>query len=171
MSLDPEAMRRTMRLWACGVTVVTASDGERRAGMTASSFTSISLEPPLILVCLHKESETCQLVQETQKFAVSFLGENQADISSQFAGYTPLPEGADRFYNIETFTHTTGSPILKDAIGWMDCSVYGVQDGATHLIFVAEVIATDRKDDPVYPLVYHNRAYREFVKANDTAQP
>lgn len=159
-----EAMRRTMRLWACGVTVVTTHWGERRAGMTASSFTSIALEPPLILVCLHKKAETCQLINESRVFAVSILGEDQEHLSSQFAGYSPLPEGADRFYKVETETYVTGSPILQNAIAWMDCKVYGIQDGFTHWIFVGEVLATGRKDDPVWPLVYHNRAYRQFVK-------
>jgi flavin reductase (DIM6/NTAB) family NADH-FMN oxidoreductase RutF len=159
-----EAMRRTMRLWACGVTVVTTHLGEQRAAMTASSFTSISLEPPLILVCLHKKAETCVLINESRIFGVSILGEQHEQLSGQFAGYSPVPEGADRFHNVETETHITGAPILKDAIAWMDCRVYGIQDGFTHWIFVGEVLATDRKDDPAWPLVYHNRAYRHFVK-------
>jgi flavin reductase (DIM6/NTAB) family NADH-FMN oxidoreductase RutF len=159
-----EAMRLTMRLWVCGVTVVTSHLGEQRAGMTASSFTSIALEPPLILVCLHKKAETCQLINESRVFAVSVLGEEHEHLSSQFAGYTQLPEGADRFYNVETETRVTGSPILKDSIGWMDCQLYGIQDGFTHWIFVGQVLGTGRRDDPAWPLVYHNRAYRHFVK-------
>lgn len=163
MSVDSEAMRRTMRLWTCGVTVVTTSDGTTRQGMTASSFTSIALEPPLILVCLHKQARTTQLIERTGVFAVSILGVDQEPISSQFAGYTELPEGADRFHQVKTFTAHTGSPILQDAIAWLDCQINGIQDGGTHLIFVGKVLATGRKDDPVEPLVYHNRAYRRFV--------
>lgn len=163
MNLD-QAMRETMRLWACGVTVVTTTDGIRHEGMTASSFTSISLEPPLILVCLHKEAATSRLIQETGFFAVSILGEDQEQLSAQFAGYTQLPEGADRFYQVETIQGTTGAPILKDAIAWLDCRLFGVQDGATHWIFVGEVVATGRQPDPVWPLVYHNRAYRTFTR-------
>lgn len=167
MSIDSEAMRRTMRLWSCGVTVVTTSDGENRTGMTASSFTSVSLEPPLILVCLYKTAGTTRMIEQAGVFGVSILAEDQAEISSQFAGYTKLPDGADRFYNIETFTAQTGSPLLTDSIGWLDCRVYGVQDGGTHLIIVGEVIATGRKDNPIWPLVYHNRSYRQFVRETD----
>lgn len=163
MSMDSEAMRRTMRLWSCGVTVVTTSDGSTREGMTASSFTSISLEPPLILVCLHKQARTAQLIQETGFYAVSILGAGQQEISAQFAGYTELPEDADRFYNVATFTAETGAPILQDAIAWLDCKMYGVHDGGTHTILVGEVVATGQKEGPVLPLVYHNRAYRAFV--------
>lgn len=159
-----EDMRHTMRLWACGVTVVTTHFGGLRSGMTASSFTSIALEPPLILVCLHKKAETCQMIGESRVFAVSLLGEDHEWLSSQFAGYTQLPEGEDRFHNVSLETKVTGSPILRDAIAWMDCKVYGIQDGFTHWIFVGEVLATERMEDPVWPLVYHNRAYRHFVK-------
>ncbi|HLV35105.1 MAG TPA: flavin reductase family protein [Spirillospora sp.] len=163
MSVDSEAMRRTMRLWSCGVTVVTTADDQSRQGMTASSFTSISLEPPLVLVCLHKQAGTTQLIQKTGIYAASILSADQENISAQFAGYTQLPENADRFYNVETFTAKTGAPILKDCIAWLDCHVYGIHDGGTHLIFVGEVVATGRRDDPVEPLVYHNRAYRRFL--------
>jgi len=159
-----EAMRLSMRLWSCGVTVVTTSDGSRREGMTASSFTSISLDPPLILVCLHKEAPTCQLIQETGVFGVSVLGVHQQQVSAQFAGYADLPEDADRFHEIETRTLQTGSPLITDAIAWMDCEVYGMHDGATHMIIVGQVIATERKPDPVLPLVYHNRSYRAFTE-------
>lgn len=164
MSVNEQALRETMRLWACGVTVVTTSDGQRRAGMTVSSFTSISLEPPLILVCLHKMAETCQLLAETGVFAVSILGEAHEAVSMQFAGYTELPPDADRFHAIETVTEQTGAPILKDAIAWLDCRVYGAYDGGTHQIYVGEVLATGRRPDPAWPLVWHNRAYRRFVK-------
>ena len=157
-------MRETMRLWVCGVTVVTTTDGTQRSGMTASSFTSIALEPPLILVCLHKQAATSELIRETGIFGVSLLGEGQEQISSQFAGYFELPEGTDRFHNVETFTQKTGAPLLKDAIAWLDCKVFGIQDGATHWIIVGEVLATDRLPDPVWPLIYHNRAYRQIIR-------
>ena len=162
MNTVSEALRLTMRLWSCGVTVVTTSDGEERTGMTASSFTSISLEPPLILVCLHKEAATSALIEKSGVFGVSLLEVSQEHISAQFAGFGEIPEGADKFYQINTFTDQTGSPLLTDAIAWMDCKVFGIHDGATHHIIVGEVLNTGRQDDPVLPLIYHNRAYRQF---------
>ncbi len=162
MSTVSEALRLTMRLWSCGVTVVTTSDGKERSGMTASSFTSISLEPPLVLVCLHKEANTAALIEKTDVLGISILGADQEQLSAQFAGFSELPPGADKFYEVNTFTAETGAPLLTDAIAWMDCKVYGVQDGATHHIIVGEVLKTGRKDDPVQPLIYHNRAYRQF---------
>ncbi len=159
-----EAMRRSMRLWACGVTVVTTAHGGRRAGMTASSFTSISLEPPLILVCLHKEAGTSLLLQESGGFGVSILGERQDDLSALFAGYTELPAGVERIDTVPTFVADTGAPLLEEAIAWMDCRVFGMHDGATHHVIIGEVLATGRMDDPAWPLVYHNRAYRRFER-------
>lgn len=159
-----EAMRRSMRLWACGVTVVTTAHGGRRAGMTASSFTSISLEPPLILVCLHKEAGTSLLLQESGVFGVSILGERQEDYSALFAGYSELPPGVERIDTVPTFVADTGAPLLEAAIAWMDCRVFGMHDGATHHVIIGEVLATGRKDDPAWPLVYHNRAYRRFER-------
>ncbi len=157
-----EAMRRSMRLWTCGVTVVTTAHGGRRAGMTASSFTSISLEPPLILVCLHKEAGTSLLLQESRHFGVSMLGEEQEALSALFAGYTELPPGVERIDTVRTVVAGSGAPLLQDAIAWMDCRVFGMHDGATHHVIIGEVLATGRQDDPAWPLVYHNRAYRRF---------
>lgn len=159
-----EAMRRSMRLWACGVTVVTTAHGERREGMTASSFTSISLEPPLILVCLHKEAGTSLLLQDSGHFGVSILGEAHEAHSALFAGYTELPPGVERIDTVPTFVAKSGAPLLQEAIVWMDCRVYGMHDGATHHVIIGEVLATGRMDDPVWPLVYHNRAYRRFQR-------
>ena len=159
-----EAMRRSMRLWSCGVTVVTTAFGERRAGMTASSFTSISLEPPLILVCLHKEAGTSLLLQESGHFGVSILGEAQEAHSALFAGYTDLPPGVERIDTVPTFVAESGVPLLQEAIAWMDCRVFGVHDGATHHVITGEVLATGRMEDPAWPLVYHNRAYRRFQR-------
>ena len=164
MSVDAQALRETMRLWACGVTVVTTGDDTARAGMTVSSFTSISLEPPLILVCLHKEAETCQMIARTGVFAVSLLGEEHENVCMQFAGYTELPPAADRFHNVNIVRQVTGSPVVHDAIAWLDCRVHTTYDGGTHTIYVGEVLATDRQPDPAWPLVWHNRAYRQFVK-------
>ncbi|MDE0609800.1 MAG: flavin reductase family protein [Anaerolineaceae bacterium] len=162
MDTISEAMRRSMRLWACGVTVVTTSHAGKSAGMTASSFTSISLEPPLILVCLHKEAGASLLLQQSACFGVSILGEEQEEYSSLFAGYTEVPPDVDRIDTVPTFVVETGSPLLEEAIAWMDCRVFGMHDGATHHVIIGEVVATGRREDPAWPLVYHNRAYRRF---------
>ncbi len=159
MSVDPQEFKLSMRLWACGVTVVTTQLGDRRSGVTASSFTSVTLEPPLVLVCLQKTSVTGRLIAEAGVFVISLLAEQQKAVSDQFAGYIPLPEGADRFHNIPVWTNQTGVPILSDALAWFECRLANVADGGTHDILLGEVLATGRSDNAT-PLVYHNQAYR-----------
>ncbi len=97
-------------------------------------------------------------------FGISILGEEAEGLSQQFAGLTPLPEGEDRFYGVATDEHVTGVPILREAVAWLDCRVVRLRHIATHLAVVGEVRATGRPDDPVWPLVYHNRAYARLAR-------
>lgn len=158
------AVRETMRMWASGVTVVTTKAGDRRAGMTVSAFTSLSLEPPLVLVALHKDTEVASLVRKSRVFGISILGEDAEALSQQFAGVTSVPEGADRFYGVATEVQVTGVPILADAIAWLDCRVIRLRQMATHLAVVGEVRATGRRHNAVWPLVYHNRGYSRLAR-------
>jgi flavin reductase (DIM6/NTAB) family NADH-FMN oxidoreductase RutF len=161
MTIEAETMRQIMRVWTTGVTVVTTASETRRHGLTVSSFTSVSVDPALILVCLHKGVEALGIIDECGAFAVSLLGEDQANISAQFAGVGDLPEGTDRFHGVAIRTAETGAPILADAIAWMDCKVHAIHDGGSNMIVVGEVVAADRgMDAESLPLVYFNRGYR-----------
>jgi 3-hydroxy-9,10-secoandrosta-1,3,5(10)-triene-9,17-dione monooxygenase reductase component len=163
MSITPDAMKETLRLWASGVTLVTTANETGRVGTTASSFTSVSLEPPLILICLYHEATVLKHIQENRYFAVSILGKGQDPVSNQMAGYAPVPEGEDRFYGYDWFNAETQAPIYKDAIGWLDCSLHAIYDGGTHKIVLGEVLETGNKltADPD-PLLYFNRGYRDL---------
>ena len=154
-----EELRATMRLWANGVTVVTSALGKQRAGMTVSSFTSVSLEPPLVLICVFLGTETCNLIEESGVFAVSVLGAEHAQLSNQFAGFSELPEGADRFYNVATTTAESGCPILADSIAWVDCKVHSQLDAGTHRVIIGEVLAAQFDTEQPAPLIYFNRGY------------
>lgn len=157
------AVRETMRQWASGVTVVTTLAGGRRAGMTVSAFTSLSLDPPLVLVALYRDTEVARLIRRSRVFGISILGEDGEAISQQFAGITPVPEGADRFHGVATMARVTGVPLLSEAIAWLDCRVIRLRQMATHVAVVGEVLATGRRDDPVRPLLYHNRGYARLA--------
>ena len=158
MGVEADVLRNTMRLWASGVTVVTAVNGERRAGVTASSFTSVALEPPSVLICLQNHIETYRMIAETGIFGVSVLRSDQAKLSAQFAGFVQLPEGADRFYGVDTFQQVTGAPLLVNAVAWMDCRLTAIHPVGSTGIIVGEVMAAGRADGEK-PVVYHNRAY------------
>ena len=156
MSIESNVLRATMRQWATGVTVVTTVDGEVRGGMTVSSFTSVSLEPPTVLVCLNKKAYCYDLVKHSGVFAVSMLSVVQSALSNRFAGF--VPDVVDRFEGVEVTTAQTGSPLLPGAVAHLDCVVVSTHDTTTHTIFVAEVVYA-YVDPEKSPLVYHDRSY------------
>lgn len=163
MTVTPDDIKAAMRLWASGVTVVTTADGDKRAGTTASSFTSVALNPPLMLVCLYHAVETTTLIEQHQHFAISVLAAGQDAVSTQMAGFTEMPEGKDRFDDINWMTKATGSLIYADAAAWFDCRVYAMYDGGTHKIVVGEVVAAGRQAEDVPPLLYYNSGYRQIA--------
>jgi flavin reductase (DIM6/NTAB) family NADH-FMN oxidoreductase RutF len=158
--MNPLELRNTLRYWASGVSVVTTSNGSQRQGMTVSAFNSLSIDPPMILVCLSKDANTAQLIQTTRHFAVNVLGQDHAEISNRFAGRVPNLDKDERFNGIATRTEITGSPILETAIAWLDCRIHQQHDGNTHWIIVGEVLATGQ--NPSQPLLYFDRDYRRM---------
>ncbi len=159
--MSKDELREAMRYWATGVTVVTAISEGVRHGMTVSSFTSVSLDPPLILVCLERNARTRQLVLDSAAFAVNVLGADQEEISNRFAGR--ISDLEDRFVDLPTHELESGSPLLHGALAWFDCRVSAVFEMATHTIIVGHVIgvkATKESVDEPQPLLYFNRSYR-----------
>lgn len=156
MTVESHLLRATMRQWATGVTVVTTVYGGQFSGMTVSSFTSVSLEPPTVLVCLSKDSACHPFVLKSGVYAVSMLGVGQHELSNRFAGFDPTV--TDRFEGVEVTTAATGSPLLPGAIAHLDCEVRSMHETTTHTIFFAEVVYA-QVDEGKMPLVYHNRGY------------
>jgi hydroxymethylglutaryl-CoA lyase len=147
-----------MGQFASGVTVVTTVLNETTPiGITASSFSSLSLDPPLVLVSIAKKLFTHNVIADSGKFAVNVLCANQLDLGMRFAGM--MPEIKDRFADLDTFTAKTGCPILKGTLAWVDCEVWATYDGGDHSIFVGEVRDVDVSDIDT-PLLYHNRLWR-----------
>lgn len=161
MPVDSHALRATMRQWSTGVTVVTTVAGSERAGMTVSSFTSVSLEPPTVLVCLNKEAYAHALVHRSGVFAISMLGAGQEALSNRFAGLDPTI--TDRFAGLELSIAETGSPLLPGAIAWLDCVVINRLETGTHTIFIGEVVFA-KSEAGRAPLVYYNRSYHTLAE-------
>nr|MBI2905428.1 flavin reductase [Chloroflexota bacterium] len=145
-----------MRAWATGVTVLATEAHGERHGMTASSFTSVSLEPPLVLVCAENNMRTLRLIQEAGVFAVSVLRAGQVEWSDRFAGR--IPDAADRFAGIPVRAAITGAPILENALAYFDCQLETLYPTATHTIVIGRVVAAGRVEGE--PLLYWNRGYR-----------
>jgi flavin reductase (DIM6/NTAB) family NADH-FMN oxidoreductase RutF len=155
---ESDDLRKVMRNWPSGVTVVTASNGRELHGMTVSSFTSISLEPPRILVSLEHTSRTHALAQESGFFGVTILADHQATISDQFAGrISRLDE--NRFEGLAIEILTSGAPFIVGGLAYLDCRIVQMYTAGTHTLFIGDVIAM-RTAQAGLPLLYFNREYR-----------
>lgn len=156
--LEPKALRQVMGQFATGVTVITTgTDGERR-GMTANSFTSLSLDPPLVLFCANNGSATLEAVRKNGTFAVNVLSEGQRDECRAFAGKV---EG-DRFAGRQVQAGpVTGAPLLEGSLARMECKVSQVLPGGDHQIVIGEVVGMDRTPG-AEPLVFWGGQVQEF---------
>ena len=160
MAVDAATFRSVLGQWPSGVTVVTTVADDGWHGMTASSFNSVSLEPPLVSVCLAKKIYTHTLIERSGVFAVNILAKDQAAIGKRFAGQQP--ELTDRFAGLQASTAESGAPVLGDALGWLDCRVVHAYEGGDHTIFVGEVLAADTPRLTA-PLLFHSRAWGQFA--------
>lgn len=160
MAVDSQVFKETLAHWASGVSVVTTLTPERPVGITASSLTSVSLQPPQVLICVGKRLYTNQAILAQGTFAASILTEDQLELGMRFAGL--ISEMEDRFAGIETFTAMTGCPILAGALAWVDCRLHRAYDGEDHTIFVGEVVAAGSLNQTT-PLLYYNRHWRQLA--------
>lgn len=154
MSIEAAEFRRILGHLPTGVTVVAAVDaaGDPR-GLTASAVTSASLDPPLVLVCVERVSDTHDCIERAGAFAISVLGDASEALARRFADY-PTDEKFDGVaYRIES----TGAPVLESALAWVECRLWATYDGGDHSIFVGEVVAGDA--DAGSPLLYFRGGY------------
>lgn len=129
--------------------------------MTVNSFTSISLEPPLVSLALKKLTHTHELVEKSGEFAATILSSSQKELSERFAG--KFPEIKDRFEGVPTETLLLDIPLLKGGIAYFNCRVIQSIPVGENTLFVAEVVAV-RGEGEGDPLVYHNRVYHRIRK-------
>ncbi|MBI4362583.1 MAG: flavin reductase family protein [Euryarchaeota archaeon] len=156
MPFTSQDFRRAMGAFATGVTVVTTRLEGKPHGFTANSFTSLSLEPPLVLVCVDKKTTAHPMLTRSRIFAVNILAADQEEVSRKFADKA---QEATRFDGLRTATGVTGAPLIEGSLAYADCRVVAVHDGGDHSIFVGlvEDLAT-WQDKP--PLLFHKGRYR-----------
>lgn len=150
-----------MRKWVAGVTVVSSAFEGEEHGMTVSSFTSISAQPPMILVSLESSTRTHALIFLSGFFGVTILEQGQEWLSERFAGRTGLESG--RFSGLNTFTMISGSPLLEGGLAYFDCRVVNTLRAGGSTVFLAEVMAA-RASENSAALVYANRTYRRLAQ-------
>ncbi len=141
-------LRSAFRRLATGVCIVTAPGPDGPAGMTCSSVVSVSLEPPLVLFCPAKSSSTWPVMRPADHFAVNVLGGDAVAVARRFA------MGEDHFAGMSWRAGQTGSPLLGDAIVWIECRTRARHDGGDHEIVIGEVVSVEAH--PGQPLVFHD---------------
>jgi flavin reductase (DIM6/NTAB) family NADH-FMN oxidoreductase RutF len=159
--MDPRAFRDAMGCFATGVCIATAkATGDAPAvGVTVNSFTSLSLDPPLVLFCLDKKAESTGLFEKADGFALSILADDQRALSQQFAG-GPLEQ---RFADAPTETWSTGHPVIKGALAAMECAPHALSDGGDHVIVIGRVLRLSSRSG--MPLLYFRGLYRTMDAA------
>jgi flavin reductase (DIM6/NTAB) family NADH-FMN oxidoreductase RutF len=158
MSVDASQFKHALKLWASGVTVVTAQSAEQGSkGMTATSFSSVSMDPPQILVCLNQSTDTGALVLEQQTFAVNILSADQQAVSNEFAGGSSQTE---RFANVAWETGENGAPVLTEALVSLECKLVQQVLAGSHWVVIGEVQRVVCRSGE--PLLYFNGGYRQL---------
>ena len=153
---EPAALRRALGCFVTGVTVVTArGDDGRPHGFTANSFTSVSLDPPLVLVCVGHETECLEVYRRCPGFAVNVLGEAQRALSDRFA-----TEPSDRFAGVRWREGSCGSPILEGCVASLECAAWQRIEAGDHMILVGRVLACEHTTGR--PLAYWRGCYRSL---------
>jgi 3-hydroxy-9,10-secoandrosta-1,3,5(10)-triene-9,17-dione monooxygenase reductase component len=151
--VDPGAMREVLGHFASGVTVVTALTADGPAGFTCQSFSSLSLDPPLVAFAPARTSQTWPALRAIGRFCVNVLAEGQDAVSQNFAR-----SGGDKFAGVPWSPSAHGSPVLDDVVAWIDGELWAEYDGGDHSIVVARVL--DLGADPERrPLLFHRGSY------------
>ena len=151
----PVDLRAAMRFFASAVTVVTgALDSGELFGLTVSAFTSLSLEPPLVLICIRNESTATSMFSKSKRYCVNILGEDQKTIAEKFS----LTGEAGRFDGLSYRFGQSGSPIINDCIAYVDCKIAQEIVAGDHTVFIGEAIDV-QADKKKPPLLYLDRKY------------
>lgn len=163
-AVRPEAddFRAVIGRFASGVTVITVAVGAEKFGSTASAMTSLSLEPPMLLICINRRSRTAAAIQSERRFGVSILAEDQGALASRFASSVP-----DKFEGIDYRIGEMGQPLLAGALAHLECDVVETVRGGTHMVFLAEVRSMSAIEG--YPLAYYRGGFGRLELSLDPA--
>ena len=157
MPIDPDAFKKALRGWATGVTVVTSRAGEKVHGMTVSAFSSVSADPPLVLVCANRASTTHGIIEEGGVFAVNILAEHQQEVSNLFASSKYEDSRLER---VSWTEGTTGAPLIDEALVSLECRVRSAHHEGSHTIYIGQVESVHASD--ANPLLYYKGGYRSL---------
>ncbi|MCA0374978.1 MAG: flavin reductase family protein [Gemmatimonadetes bacterium] len=156
--IDPDLFRAVLGRFASGVTVVTALDATGQPhGMTVSAFASLSLEPPLVLICIGTDATMAPVLATASTFTVNILADGQEALSRRFAGTHD-----DRFAGVGHKTGTLGDPVLDDVLAWLACRVVERHPAGDHVILIGAVEDSAARDGK--PLLYYRGGYAQLER-------
>ena len=164
MELGPDTFRLVMGHFATGVTVVTVFDGEQPDGITVNALSSVSLEPPLVMVALDRRRHIVPAVRAAGRYAVNVLGEDQQRLSDCFAG-AKLEPGLGAFCGATWTTGETGVPLIDGAIATLECTIVQTVSVGDHDLFIGRADALASAADQAQPLIYYRRRYLRVERA------
>lgn len=156
--IDPATFRRLMGFWATGVSVVTATGADGPYGATLNAFSSLSLAPPLLLVCFDLEARTLGAIRDSGRFCVNMLSAEQEEISRRFVGKRPMSE---KFVEL-AWTAQHGTPALESCLATVVCEVAQEVEAGDHAIVIGSPVHLEMRDD-LHPLVFYRGAYWERI--------
>lgn len=172
MTIEPALFRRVMGRFATGITVVTVRDGDRLHGITVSAFCSVSLDPPLSLICIDRTAHAHDLIARAGAWAINVLGEGQRALSEHFA--QRWDGSVNPFAEIEYHPGpATGAPLIDGCIAWAECRLASALDGGDHTIYLGRVVA-GRVTSAEPPLLYFASRYgrlEDGAHARDHLRP
>jgi flavin reductase (DIM6/NTAB) family NADH-FMN oxidoreductase RutF len=160
--IGADDFKRVLATFASGVTVITTRDAKGQpAGLTASAFTSVSLSPPMILVCVAHNAQSYEALRGSDRFAVNILAAGQEALSNRFA--TKSATNAEKFEGVAHKPGALGLPLLAEALAHLECSTAHAYPGGDHTIFVGQVEAASTRDsDGSEPLLYYRGRYQRL---------
>lgn len=157
--MDQKVFRQVLGHFPSGVTIVTTCHNGTLHGITVSSFCSLSLDPPLVLVCIDQNCHAHSLIQQSDMFAVNILAEDGEGLSRHFASRIQ-----NKFADIPHYLGETGAPLLENASATIECQLVNLLPGGDHTIFVGRVVSAKAYTD-TRPLLYHKSAYHRLAEA------
>jgi len=160
-TVSADAHRYGLRHFAVGVTIITARDGEHRAGLTATAVCSVTATPPRLVVFVNKNVVASDIIRSSGALCINVMAGDQEHVAKVFSGMVEGVHGAARFAHGDWHELTTGAPALQGALANFDCRVIKIFDESTHHAFLCEVLATNERADGE-ALIYLNGAFRHL---------
>lgn len=159
--VTPDTFRIVMGQFCSGVTVVTAMGPTAPVGFTCQAFSSLSLDPPRIVLCVSRTSTSWPSIRSRGSFCVNVLAQQQHALSERFAR-----SGGDKFRNVAWASSPDGAPRLAEATAWIDCQLHAEYDGGDHLVVIGDVSRLEAPTEPREPLLYYRGRYTRIADAS-----